>query len=181
MPLTIEIDGAEAYNAETNEFVYIKPTKLTLEHSLVSVSKWESKWELPFTSTYDKTPEMILDYIKFMTLTKNVDPNVYMFLTKEHYEQIREYMEKPHHANTFQIGNPQRNNEVVTAETIYYSMATQGIWKECEKWHLNKLLALLELSSIKNSPGKKMSRSDLYRRQREINNARRKKFAKKKG
>lgn len=177
MPLQITVKGGEIYNAQTEEFVQVPTTTLLLEHSLVSLSKWESKWEVPFINEKGHTPEQMMDYIKFMTLTKHVDPNVYSFITQENVEEIRAYIEKKHHANVFNRPNDKRKpKELITAETIYYGMFAQGIPKECEKWHLNKLLALIELMSIKNNPGKKMSKKDLYKRHRNINKANRKRF-----
>lgn len=177
MPKQITIQGGEIYNPATNEFVQVPTTTLLLEHSLVSLSNWEFKWEEPFISDKEHTPEQMLDYIKFMTLTKHVDPNVYLMLTPENVEEIRAYIEKKGHANTFRRSDEhKRKKEFTTAETIYYGMFAQGIPKECEKWHLNKLLALIEFMSIKNNPGKKMSKKDLYKRHSSINKANRKRY-----
>ena len=166
--------GIEAYNEETNEFYVSKETTLQLEHSLLSVSKWEAKWKKPFLSKTpgDKTNEEVLDYIRCMTITQNVDPILYYFLTSENYAAINEYIEDPMCATKFYGTEQKKSSETITAETIYYWMTALNIPFECQKWHLNKLLALIELASIKNSPPKKMSKKDLYAQNREINEAR---------
>ena len=107
MPLQIFVPGRELYNRQTNQFTEVKGTNLLLEHSLVSVSKWEDKWEVPYLSRKEKTDEQVMDYIRFMTLTKNVDPNVYRCLTEENLLAIKDYIEKKHTATTINHhGNP---------------------------------------------------------------------------
>ena len=173
--LEIIVPGREFFDEDKNEFVTTKRTKLTLEHSLISLSKWESKWEKPFLSS-DKTVPETIDYIRCMTLTQNVDPLVYTALNKENIQEVIKYIEAPMTATRVKSSKQARNSETVTAELIYYWMIALNIPFECQKWHLNKLLTLIEVCSIKNQPQKKMSRSEILRSNRELNAARRAKY-----
>lgn len=174
--LTIEIPATEYFNSEKNEFITAEGKSLSLEHSLVSISKWESKWHKPFFGTEQKTPEQVLDYIRCMTLTKNVDPALYNRLTPENIKEIEAYIDDPMTATTFtdnKPGRPTRSKKVITAEIIYYWMVALNIPFECQKWHLNRLLTLIRVVDIKNQPSKKMNKKDLYDRNRQLNAARR--------
>lgn len=172
----LTIHEKEDYNELTNEFIYYKEEKLQLEHSLVSVSKWEQNWNVPFFSEEEKTIEQTIDYIRCMTITQNVKPSVYDRITYEHIKQINEYINKPMTATTFSDIEKKTNREIITNEIIYYWMFELGIPKECEKWHLNRLLTQIKVCSIKKAPPKKMSKAEAMRRQRDINRARRKKY-----
>lgn len=173
--LTITVQISPDYWDEKNEvFVDAKTTKLQLEHSLVSISKWEQKWHKPFLSKKEKTYDEIIDYIKDMTLTQNVKPEVYNCLSTENIKEIDEYINDPMTATTFSNANQQKGNrETVTSELIYYWMIQLNIPFECRKWHLNTLLTLIEVCNVKNSPPKKMSKKDLYRHHAAVNAARR--------
>lgn len=173
--LEIIVPGREFFDEDKNEFVTTKPTKLTLEHSLISLSKWESKWEKPFLSS-DKTVPETIDYIRCMTLTQNVDPLIYNALNNENVQAVIKYIESPMTATKVKSQKHARNSETVTAELIYYWMIALNIPFECQKWHLNKLLTLIEVCSIKNQPQKKMSKSEILRSNRELNAARRAKY-----
>ena len=173
--LTLVIPGRELFDEESNEFVYSKEVTLQLEHSLVSLSKWEAKWNKPFLSQETtKTDEEILDYVRCMTVTQNVNKNVYYRLTKENIEKINEYINLPMTATTFKDHNSSRNKEVITAEIIYYWMISLNIPLECQKWHLNRLLTLIKVCSIKNSPSKKMSKREIMNQNRALNASRKK-------
>ena len=173
--LTIVIPGLEYFNEETEEFVYTKEQTLQLEHSLVSLSKWESKWHKPFLGKDDKTFDETIDYIKCMTLTPNVDPNTYLFLTKENIKDINDYIGDSMTATTFSENGPNaRNREIITSELIYYWMVALNIPFECQKWHLNRLLTLIRICNIKNQPSKKRSKSEIMSRNAALNAARRK-------
>lgn len=175
--LIITVPETEFFNEETNEFVKIKSQKLQLEHSLVSLSKWESKWQKPFLHTENKTYEMIVDYIKCMTITQNVDPIVYQSLTRENLTEIEKYISDPMTATWFnKKEQKKKSREIITAELIYYWMISLNIPFECQKWHLNRLLTLIQVCSIKNEPSKKMSKRDIYNQNRMLNEARRKHF-----
>ena len=174
--IEIIVPAREFFDEQKNEFVYSHETKLALEHSLISLSKWESKWKKPFLSS-EKTTAETIDYIRCMTLTQNVDPNVYTSMSKENIDSVVKYIEDPMTATTIknQKGRGPRG-EIVTAEIIYYWMVTLNIPFECQKWHLNKLLTLVEVCSIKNQPQKKMSKNEILRQNRELNAARRAKL-----
>lgn len=176
--LVVHVPEAERFDEATNEFIYVKETNIQLEHSLVSLSKWESKWHKPFFHpTMNKTNEETLDYIRCMTITQNVKPETYYALTKENITQIQQYIDDPMTATTFsnhQIGPP--NREIITAELIYYWMISYNVPVEFEKWHLNKLLALIHVLSIKNDKPKKMSKKAIMSRNAALNAARRQQY-----
>lgn len=176
--LKLVVNGDELWDERAQEFITVRGTTLQLEHSLLSLSKWEEKWKKPFLdSSKPKTPEEELDYIRCMTINSgNVDPAVYRSLTPEHYRKIHDYIEDPHTATTFrEDNNGPKNRSIVTAEIIYYQMTALNIPFECEKWHLNKLMTLIRVCAIKNAPpkkkGKRNSSSSDYRR--ELNRKRR--------
>lgn len=159
------------------EFISTKEQTLQLEHSLVSLSKWESKWHKPFLSKDEKTYEETIDYIKCMTITKNVSPEVYMCLTSENIGQVNQYIEDPMTATTFRDEKHSApNREIITSEVIYWWMIANNIPPEYQKWHLNRLLTLIKVCNIKNQPPKKMSQKELMSRNAALNAARRKKF-----
>lgn len=175
--LQIVIPAVELFDERKNEFVSTKEQTLQLEHSLVSLHKWESKWCKPFLSKQDKSPEELLDYVKCMTITSNVDPDIYMFLTDENLRQINSYIDAPMTATRFsEDKNAKKNREIITAELIYYWMIALQIPFECKKWHLNQLLTLIKVCSIKNEPPKKKSKKDILSRNAALNAARRKQF-----
>ena len=173
--LLLTIPPIEMFNEKTSEFVYSKETKISLEHSLVSLSKWESKWNKPFLSKDNKTLEETIDYIRCMTITQNVDPEVYFRLTDENINTINKYIESPMTATTFS-DNGHSSREIITSELIYYWMSSLNIPMECQKWHLNRLLTLIRVCNIKNAPAKKMSRREIMNRNAALNAARRKKL-----
>lgn len=172
--LRITIPAREQWDESKEEFVSTKEQTLQLEHSLVSLSKWESKWHKPFLHS-EKTAEETLDYIKCMTLTQNVDPNVYNNLTAEQITQINDYIGDPMTATTFAEENGgKKNTEKVTSELIYYWMVAYAIpFDPCQKWHLNRLITLIRVCGVKNSPPKKRSKGELMARNAELNAKRR--------
>lgn len=176
--LEIEIPGETIYDDETEKFVDVSKTvKLTLEHSLISLSKWEAKYERPFLGDKNQTVEETLDYIKFMTVTRNVDDSVYDRLTRENSVAIANYIAASNTATTFNsLGEKPSSREVITSEIIYYWMVALSIPFECEKWHINRLLTLIRVINEKNKPEKKIDRQTLLSRQRELNEARKKKL-----
>lgn len=173
--LEITIPAVEAYDEVKNEFItVIDEQTLRLEHSLVSLAKWESKWRKPFLSQQQRTFEETIDYVKCMTITQNVDPIVYQCLNNSHIKQINDYIENPMTATTFSNEQSGRSNgERVTAELIYYWMIALNIPVEFQKWHLNRLLTLIKVCSIKNQPPKKMSRNEILSRNAALNAQRR--------
>ena len=174
--LKITVPGLELYDEENNEFINYKDQTLQLEHSLVSISKWEAKWHKPFLSDEDKTLEEIIDYIKCMTITQNVKSDVYDRLTSDNIQTINDYIQDSMTATTFSDDKKTGKKEIVTSEIIYYWMVTYNIPMECQKWHLNRLLTLVKVCTIKNSPPKKMSNSEIISRNKALNAARRKKL-----
>lgn len=165
----------EGWDEKKQEFIEPKTKVLQLEHSLISLSKWESKWCKPFLTNSDKSYEETLDYIKFMTLTPNVGSEVYDHITIENMRDINHYIGAPMTATTFsEDRGGGRIREVITSELIYYWMITLNIPFECQKWHLNRLLTLIRVCNIKNAPPKKMSKRDIISRNAAINAARRK-------
>lgn len=170
--ISIYIPETEYFDESKSEFVSIKEQTLLLEHSLISVSKWESKWHKPFLEKNDKTTEEVLDYLRCMTITQNVDPNVYYNISESDILKIKDYIDDSMTATTFSNqGRP--NRQIITAEIIYYWMVSFNIPFECQKWHLNRLLTLIHVCSIKNQPSKKMSKADIRSRNAALNAARR--------
>ena len=176
--LRIEIPiNPEGWDEKREEFVKPKTQILQLEHSLVSLSKWESKWCKPFFSNEEKSYEEVLDYIKCMTITQNVDPEVYNHLTESNITDINNYINAPMTATTFTNDKGHGNNrEIITSELVYYWMIALNIPVEFQKWHINRLLTLIRVCEIKNSPQKKMSKNEIMSRNAALNEARRKKL-----
>ena len=160
--LEIKIPGSESFDERINQFVYDKPVTLRLEHSLLSLSKWESKWHKPFLDeSKPKTQEDTLDYIRCMTLTQGVDPGVYYRLTRENMAAIQRYIQDPMTAATFKERKGSRKRaRYQSAETFYAAMASYGIPFSCEKWHLNRLLALIRACGEENMPPEKMGKRE---------------------
>lgn len=180
--LKIIVKPKELWDEINEEFITNnKETVLQLEHSLVSVSKWESKYCKPFYARDEKqavkTDEEILYYIKCMTITQNVGDEVYKSLSNENIKSIKDYIDAPMTATTFSnLDRNSRNREVITSELIYYWMIALNIPMECQKWHLNRLLTLIRICNIKNTPPKKVSKRDLASKYAALNAARRKQF-----
>lgn len=166
----------EGWDEEKQEFVDAEIQVLQLEHSLVSLSKWESKWCKAFITKAEKTPEETLDYVKCMTLTENVDPSVYDKLNNGHIKQINDYIAAPMTATYFSehaMRGGGGSRETVTSELVYYWMVALQIPFECQNWHLNRLLTLIKVCNIKNQPPKKMGKRDINRHNASLNAARR--------
>lgn len=170
--LEITIPGIELYDEEKNEFINYSEETIQLEHSLVAISKWESKWCKPFLSGKDKTTEEILDYIMCMTTSKDVNNDVYSRLTQENFSKINDYIGHPMTATTFSDERRTTNREIITSEIIYYWMVSFNIPFECQYWHVNRLLALIKVCNIKNNPPKKMSKQEVLSRNKALNEAR---------
>lgn len=172
--LQLEIPYQEFYNEATAEFDHIEPCTLNLEHSLISLSRWESKWKKPFIMDAGLTRAEIIDYIRCMTLNQKVDPKVYMQLDASHIKKVKDYIADPHTATTVYDRRPNKTNkkETITSELIYYQMINLGIPFECEKWHLNRLLMLIKICGIKGTPNQ-MSQMDIFKDNASLNAARR--------
>lgn len=178
MPITVTVPaGSEVYDNELNEFYTVtSDIKLTMEHSLISLQLWEQKWHIPFLDKrIARTNEQLVDYLRCMTLTKNIDPKTYYMLPSSEIKKIKEYIEDPMTATTITADSKRRTaTEIKTAEVIYSDMILLGIPFECRKWHLNSLLMLISVCAEKQKPEKKMSRSDIYAQNKALNRARRK-------
>jgi hypothetical protein len=172
--LQLEIPERELFDDESQTFTTIKKESLQLEHSLVSLSKWESTWCKPFLSKTQKTTEETIDYIKCMTVTQNVKPDVYTNLPNEVYDQVEQYINLPMTATWFSDKKTvQPSKEVITAEIIYFWMIAHNIPMECQKWHLNRLLTLIRVCNIKNQPPpKKQGRKEMLANRAALNQAR---------
>lgn len=173
--LQITIPSQELWDERHERFIQTKEQTIRLEHSLVSLSKWESKWHKPFLNEKNKTEPEIRDYVRCMTITQNVDPNLYFSLTKENIDEINAYIEDPHTATTIREEKQNvRNREFITSELIYYWMIALNIPFECQTWHLNRLLTLIRVCNIKNNPPKKRSQRDIADDYAKINAERKK-------
>ena len=181
VPAQPAIPDMEFFDEKTEEFVTIpgkpaiKETVLKLEHSLVSLSKWESKWHKPFLSKKELTVEETLDYIRCMTVTQNVPSEVYERMPEDVIKQISDYINDPQTATWFPKDTEKKSsNEVVTSELIYYWMVALQIPPQYEKWHLNRLITLVKICNVKNAPSKKMSKRSIMSQNAALNAARRK-------
>ena len=176
--LEINIPGEERWDERINQFVYDKPVTLRLEHSLLALAKWESKWHKPFLDEHTpKTAQETLDYVRCMTVTQGVDPAVYTRLTRQNMAAIQTYMKDPMSAATFKDRKgPQRRAQYQSAETFYAAMASYGIPFSCEKWHLNRLLALIRACGEQNMQPTKMGKQEQAAHVRALNAQRRAKY-----
>ena len=173
--LRITIPATELWDEKREEFITVaKEQTLQLEHSLVSISKWESNWCKPFMSKEAKTLEETIDYIKCMTITQNVSDETYDRLTNSNIDKVSKYISAPMTATTFHNSNQGTSREIITSELIYYWMISSNIPMECQKWHLNRLLTLIRVCNVKNSPPKKMGKREIMSRNAALNAARRK-------
>lgn len=176
MPITITVPGVELFDEDKQQFVYTEDTVLVLEHSLVSLSKWEQIFQKAFLGPEAKTSEETIAYIHAMCLDDNIDGSVLLRLTQENVQEINRYIENPMTATTFSKMSGAPSREIVTNEIIRYWMVTFQIPLEYETRHLNQLFTLVKVVNEKNKPQKKMSRSELAQRNRELNEQRKQKL-----
>lgn len=168
--LTLIVAGVESFDDSSQEFVVEGGIRLELEHSLVSLSKWEAKHEKPFLGNEEKTPEEVISYVEAMTLTPGIPPEVYTKLEPGHFTAINEHIDAKMTATWFsEAPGAPRSREVITSELIYYWMTVFNIPFECQYWHLNRLFTLIRICNIKAAKPKKMSRNEQAARQRELN------------
>ena len=178
--LQLTINGGELFDERASKFIKVKPQTLQLEHSLVSISKWEAKWKKPYLNprnpmTYEET----IDYIRFMTVSpQHVDPNVYRFINDSHVKAVMEYINDPMTATTISDSNRKRGpQQVLTSELIYYYMTAYQIpFDPCQKWHFNRLMTLIRVCDAKQQKPTKMSQSEINSRNRARNAARKARY-----
>lgn len=174
--LSLTIPVLRTYNEDTGEFVYLPEVTLKLEHSLLSIRRWESKWHKSYlsTSATGLTVPEALDYVRCMSLDQSIDPNAVNRLTRKNYEDVMAYINDPMTATTFRETKQRGPNKVLTAEVIYGIMVENGIPFECEKWHLNQLLTLIRVCANRGVAGKKQSKAEIAAMYSQMNQARRK-------
>lgn len=172
--LRIIVEGDENFDEEKQEFLNVEDVVLDLEHSLLSLSKWESKYQKPFLSSNNKSSEEMFGYLAAMIMTPNVESDVLYRCSQDTIDRIQEYIDSPQSATTFGM-MPERKGpgEIITAELIYYWMVAFNIPFECETWHLNRLFALIRICNIKNSKPKRIPKHEMAMRNRELNAQRR--------
>ena len=173
--LQLTVPASEYFDDAKQEFIQLPGATLQLEHSLISISKWEAKWKKPFLSDKEQTLEESVDYVRCMTLNSNVPPDIYNRLTQDNFIAIRAYIDDKMTATWFNDQHRKKGGprgQTTTSELIYYWMISYNIPFECQKWHLNRLLTLIQICEIKNAPSKKMSKKDIYARNRALNAAR---------
>lgn len=178
MPIVIEVPEIHLFDERTMEFVDLKPRKLTFEHSLVSISKWEAKWHKPYLSdnkSQGMTPEQFVSYLECMCMTSNVPKETFKFMPQDCLKSIMDYINDSMTATWFSEDNkPKGRQKVLTSEVIYSKMIMLNIPVEFQKWHLNRLMVLIRVCAEENSPPKKMSKKEILDRNRRLNATRRK-------
>ena len=172
--LQLKFQDTECWDERNEKFISVKGQAIQLEHSLVSISKWESKWKKPFLSREARTREETIDYIRCMTITQNVNPILYELLTVEQIKQVNNYIDDPMSATTISKQEGKGgSNRVITSEEIYYAMVAYQIPFECQKWHFNRLMMLIRVCDERNKPKKKMRKGEIAKRNHSLNAARR--------
>lgn len=174
---SIIVKRPECWDEKNEVFIpESKPKEIVMEHSLVSVSKWEAKWHKSFFNEHQGlTLEEELDYYRCMTITQNVDDDLYKYITPQQRNEIRQYIDDPMTATTFRDdkSRPLNKNTIITSEIIYYWMISNNIPVEFQKWHLNRLITLIRVCAEKNAPSKKRSREEMLAERRALNASRR--------
>ena len=172
--IQVTIPGGELFDPKTNEFINFKTTTVSLEHSLISISKWEAKWKKSFFKNEERSLDEIIDYIACMCVTPNVDPRIFHKISSKEVKKVSDYISDPMTATTFHdLEDHKANKQTVTSELVYYWMIAYNIPFECQKWHINRLLTLIRICGIKNAPPKKISKAEMMRKRAQVNAERR--------
>lgn len=173
--LQINVPAQEYYDERNEMFINIPAVTLKLEHSLFAISKWEAKWKKAFLGKQEKTQEETRDYIRCMTLNEEpVDAMTYTAIPAADLKRVKDYLEDKMSASCLPERDHDEGGDTVTSELIYYWLVALQIPFECQYWHLNRLLTLVQICNMKNNPDKrKMSRSELLSRNRALNAQRR--------
>ena len=169
--LKILIPGKEDWDEANQCFIYSKDTVLNLKHSLVSIAKWETNWNISFLDKFGKketTVEQVLDYIRCMTINQNIDPNVYKCLTNKNVEDVFTYIGSSMTATTFSDHLKPGRKRIVTSELVYSWMIDFGVPFQCEKWPFDRLITLLRVCEAEHREHKKGSTSSAMKRNRDI-------------
>lgn len=174
MPMTVVIPDQQMFDDEKQMFINIKGETFKIEHSLVSISKWEAKWHKPFLGKEVKTDEELINYVRCMTLTQNIRPEIYEYIPQKVMKSIIEYINNPMTATTIKSNGSKATNKIITSEVIYGWMVGLNIPVEFQKWHLNRLMVLIEVVNEQNNPKKKMGRNEILSQNAALNAARRK-------
>ncbi len=177
MPLTVTIPGKELFDQQSKTFITIPATTVTLEHSLLSISKWESKWKRSYFIKEPMTIDQSIDYIACMCLTKNIDPKIFRFMDKKTAQEISNYIADPMTATTIKHRDKKPSREIITSELVYYWMVNFGIpFDPCQKWHFNRLMTLIEIATIKEAGDQKMPRKEMLKQRALLNSQRKAKY-----
>lgn len=173
--LELKLERQEFYDEEKNEFFTTEPIELRFEHSLVTLSKWESKFEKRFLDEAEKTNEEILGYVECMLLDDIDFSKVKSRLNQSHMTQINAYINAKNSATTFnEVQNSRGQTEAITSELIYYWMTIFKVPLACEDWHLNRLFTFIRVCNLKQQKPKKRSPHEIARERAEINERRKK-------
>ena len=175
--LKLDLVGEELFNEDTWEYISVEPVTVRLEHSLLAISRWESKYHKPFMSTPEKTLDELAYYVRCMTLTDDLlDDEIAMRIvsSQDTLRQVKIYLDDPATATVVKADpGAKKSSKFVTSELIYYWMAAHRIPFTTDRWNINRLLKLIEVCNAESQPSKKMSYEDKMRNHKSINAARR--------
>lgn len=187
MPLTIHIPETELWDETREVFVHVKEQTLTLEYSLVNVSKWESRWQKIFLSPEEKTEEQKRDFVYCMICNENTDPNVIYAFTEEDFKKVDRYISTSQSAAIIpeEKTNEPKSNELLSTDLIYYYLAQMQVpYIPTQDWHLSRVMSLIRIGSFKNKPEKKLNKQEAVAQVESINERNKRLFeemARKKG
>ena len=176
IPSTVyEVPGSWDGKKRVKKLMTVPPIHLEMEHSLLSISKWESKWKIPFVECQNMTPEQFIDYCRCMTINRQKDQNVYQYLMNVDAQKIGDYMADSMSARILSKKNSRKgqNRTRMTSDYFYYMMIQLGIPFECEKWHFGRLMALIDCCQANSGNEPPMSYRERQKYYAELNAQRR--------